>query len=174
VRLRAIGALDLAGVAHAGRAQLHSQYRRHALDGGKLADSGGNGRIAKHCRARLQERRVARAYGSSAASEESTAMRRTRAPCCACAVSDQVAAELSRSVMNSRRFMGRTPRPEVTGKYGRSGECIAAESSHLYPRWFQTGKCRTSNVFRFAYDSTPSSAAWHLDQLAESRSCYDF
>ena len=41
------GALDLAGVAHADRAHLHPERRRHRLDRGELANPGGYGSITK-------------------------------------------------------------------------------------------------------------------------------
>ena len=50
------GALDLAGVAHVDRAQLHPERRRHGLDGAELADPGGYGGIPKDRRSRHARR----------------------------------------------------------------------------------------------------------------------
>ena len=46
------GALDFASIAHIDRAHLHPERRRHGLDGGKLADPGGDGRIPQDRRSR--------------------------------------------------------------------------------------------------------------------------
>jgi hypothetical protein len=39
------GALDLAGIAHVDRADLHAERRRHGLNDGELADPGGYGGV---------------------------------------------------------------------------------------------------------------------------------
>ena len=46
------GPLNLAGIAHVDRADLHADGRRHGLDDGELADSGAQGGIPKHRRSR--------------------------------------------------------------------------------------------------------------------------
>ena len=46
------GALDFGRIARVDRAQLHPQGRRHRLDGGELADPGGDGRIPQDRRSR--------------------------------------------------------------------------------------------------------------------------
>src|SRR5262249_53992068 len=53
---------------------------------------------------------------SSATPGTSTPMCRTRSPCCARAASGHAAAALPKRVMNSRRLMGLTPRPRITGQ----------------------------------------------------------
>ena len=50
------GALDLAGVAHVDRVDLHPERRRHGLDDAELADPGGYGGIPKDRHARHARR----------------------------------------------------------------------------------------------------------------------
>src|SRR5262249_1630416 len=47
LRERRDGALDLAGIAHIGHAQVHAEGRRRSLDDAELARSGRDGRVSK-------------------------------------------------------------------------------------------------------------------------------
>ena len=50
------GAFNRAGITDVDRSQLDAQRWCHGLDGGELSWSGGQGRIAKHCRPRHTRR----------------------------------------------------------------------------------------------------------------------